>query len=283
MRPVVALLVTIAFATAATAAPRKVLVLPLDGTADAAITRQLTATVQKLARVIDGQVKPGDSTFTDAAAAVGCDPKTPACVETVRTTLGVDELVYGTASQDAGTITVVVRRKAKDQPPRELVVTLAATDSPDRIEATVLPLFTGSAPAPEVVAPAPQLPAPEPARPEVAPAPARSPSRARVLGIASVAGGGAMLLVGFALWQSKAGLQDDIDGHPTATRDDFRDLQRLEDQAQSRALFGNLMVASGLALGGLGAWLLWRDHQARVRIAPVPLEGGAGVTVMVRR
>jgi len=54
--------------------------------------------VQKLARKTAGNVANGDTTFAETAAAVGCDPAAADCAETVRTTLGVDELVWGTAT-----------------------------------------------------------------------------------------------------------------------------------------------------------------------------------------
>jgi hypothetical protein len=292
---VVAIAALIAFAATAIAAPpsRKVLVLPLDGNVDPATRAKLTASVQKLARVIDGQVKQGDTNFADAAAAVGCDPKAPSCADTVRTTLNVDEVVYGTATQTAGTITVVVRRKSKDAPPREITATLADKDPPDRIETAVLPLFTGSTPPPPVVEPPAVEPQPEPA--PIAPPPIAAPiaetphpvSRERALAIAATAGGGAMVLVGLILWRGAGGLQQEIDDHPANTAEDFEELQRLEDKAGSRATFGNVMVFGGIALAGVGVWMLWREHRrastSAVLITPAPVAGGATLTLTVRR
>ena len=125
------------------AGPRSVQVLPIDGNADAATRKKITASVQKLARVIDGKLELGTTTFADTAAAVGCDPATPSCAESVRTTLDVDELVYGTATMQNGQVMVVVRRKAAGSAPREQMASMSAQDSPDRIEPTLLPLFTG--------------------------------------------------------------------------------------------------------------------------------------------
>ena len=108
-------------------------------------------------------------------------------------------------------------------------------------------------------------------------------SRDKKFGLVGAVGGGAMFVIGLALWSSKSSLQEDIDAHPTATVQDFEDLQALEDKAGSRAIAGNLMVFGGLALGGFGAWLLWRDHKAKrgVMVTPAPVEGGATVTLTI--
>src|SRR5215208_6700504 len=93
-RPILAILVGLALTSSAVAGPHKVLVLPLDGDAAPELRAKYSASVQRLARTLDGKVTPGDVTFTDTATAIGCDPKTPKCAEDVRATLGVDELVY---------------------------------------------------------------------------------------------------------------------------------------------------------------------------------------------
>ena len=62
----------------ATAGVRKVKVMPIDGNADPALRAKLDATVQKLARSIDGKLEIGTTSFADAALAVGCDPSAPA-------------------------------------------------------------------------------------------------------------------------------------------------------------------------------------------------------------
>ena len=207
----VALVVVLALAAQAIAGPNKVLVLPIDGDADPAIRTKLTASVQKLARIIDGQVRPGGTSFAETAAAVGCDPLTPECAENVRTTLGVDELVYGTANVQQGQVTVVVRRKVKDAPPREVTTTLAIADSPERLEPVLFPLFSGTGPIEPVKTPTdgklpdaklPDVQLPDGKRPdgsEPLPAPKPRATRERNLGIAATAGGGVLVLAGLAL------------------------------------------------------------------------------------
>jgi hypothetical protein len=287
------LLLVLAFTTQAVAGPRKVLVLPVDGNADAATRAKLTASIQRLARVVDGQVQPGDATFADTAVVVGCDPKTSSCAEDVRTTLGVEELVYGTATVQQGQVTVVVRRKLKGAPVREVTTTMGEKDAPEKLEPRLLPLFGTGTPPTDVALvppdPPPDRVVPDPAPPDpVDPVPdldapmpevPKAHRRDRNLGIAASAGGGVLLLIGFALWSSKSSVQGDIDTHPTATVEDLQDLRALEDKAATRANVGNLMVLGGLALGGVGGWLLWRDHKAQLVVTPTVTDHGAAMTL----
>ena len=292
MKRALCALVVLAFTSQAVAGPRKVLVLPIDGTADQATRTKLTASVQKLARVIEGQVQPGDTTFAETAAAVGCDPETPECAETVRTTLGVDEVVYGTATVQGTKVTVVVRRKVKDRAPKEVTATFATT-APAQAEPTLLPLFSSAIdePTPDPVikpdpGPDPQPdpitdPQPEPLPPVAEPK--RPTSQKRALGISAIIGGSAILLAGFGLWSTASGMQDDIDRHSVDDIDDIRELQALEDKASSRAWIGNLCVVVGLALGGYGGYVLYKDREGRrVTVTPTPVPGGgAGVTLTI--
>ena len=102
MRLVVTLIVGLALSSATRvmppAAPRKVLVLKLDGNADPAERARLQGEVARLAHEDNVVVTMGDTTLAETASLVGCDPAAPACLESVRQTLGVDEIVYGTAT-----------------------------------------------------------------------------------------------------------------------------------------------------------------------------------------
>ena len=295
MKRVLCALVLFAFASQAIAGPRTVLVLPIDGNADATTRAKLTTSVQKLARVIEGQVQPGDTTFAETAAAVGCDPTTPACAETVRTTLGVDEVVYGTATAQGTKVTVVVKRKVKDRAPKEVSATVSAS-TPAQAEPTLLPLFSTEiedVPEPTrdpVVQPDPiATPTPDPdpdpvAEPPPPVVPPKKPtSQKRALGISAIIGGSAIFLAGLGLWSTASGMQDDIDRHPVEDLEDIRALRALEGKASSRAWFGNLCVVVGLALGGYGGYLLYKDREGRrVTVTPTPVPGGgAGVTITI--
>ena len=275
-----AVLVLCALAGGAAAGPRRVLALPLDGDADPAVRAKYSQSVQRLARQLGGQFAAGDATFTDTATAIGCDPSVPACAEDVRATLGVDELVYGTVTKQNGQLVLVVRRTAKGKPRREVSATLEASDSPERVEPAILPLFHDRKPAGTgdgTVGP-PLKERPEP--PPTPPIPATPPRRERTLGIAAAIGGGTLVVISFALWASASGLKSQISDHPVETFNDFQRLREIEDTASSRAWTGNAMFVAGLAVGGLGGWLLYRDHKAhRAVIAPAPIENGAGITI----
>ena len=56
---------------------RKVLVLPIEGDADPALRKQLTAELVALAKSEGGTVTTGYTTFSETAAAIGCDPEAP--------------------------------------------------------------------------------------------------------------------------------------------------------------------------------------------------------------
>ncbi|HWO18656.1 MAG TPA: hypothetical protein VNO30_07760 [Kofleriaceae bacterium] len=288
--PVLALLALVALTTSAFAGPGKVMVLPLDGDADPAIRAKYSASVQRLARTLDAKVTTGNATFSDTAVAIGCDPKAPACAEDVRATLGVDELIYGTVTKEDGKLVLVVRRVAKGKQRREVTTRLEASDAPARAESELQPLFqksndksndttndttndqTNDSPAGGV--------SPQPPGPPTAENPGDTPRtplrRQKVLGYAAVGGGATLLLISFALWSSASGLEDDIDAHPVANLNDFTSLVALEDTARSRAWAGNALFLAGLAVGGLGGWILYRDRKAQhTVVAPAPAPGGA--------
>lgn len=266
----------IVFALGATAmaGPKRVLVLPLDGNADPATRARLNAAVQKLAKQEAAAVTVGDATFDETAAAVGCIPTAAKCAISVRTTLGVDELIYGTVSSDpSGQATVVIRRSSvTNNPPRESTVTLPAAEPTDRTEAQLAPLFGVTVTAP-VIEP---VPAPLPPPP---PPPPRDHTR-RNVGIAAATGGGAVLVIGLALWASASSKQDEIDRAPTLTVDQLRALQDLEDEAQTRAIVGDVLVVGGLVLGGVGAWMLYKHHRERpVVVTPAVTPTSAAVLI----
>ena len=281
-----AALLVLALATPVAAAPYKVLVLPLDGNAPADTRKKLSASFQKMARVLDGTVEPGNTSLADTATAIGCDAAKLACVENVRATLGVDELVYGTADDDAGTITVVAKRYRKGKPLRELTVSQAAADPPSNIEPQLLPVF-GNEPLPASgTSTDPTVPDPNTAitgpvqQPQAGVVEGGSSSnRERNIWIGVTAGGGLFVAIGLALWSQASNLQDDINDANTNSDGDFENLQELEDKASSRAWTGNIFVIAGLAVAGYGGYRLWKHKKSDVVVTPAPVEGGAAVFV----
>lgn len=279
IRRLVAVLLVLGLVSPVAAAPRKILVLPLDGTAPADTRTKLSASFQRMARVLDGEVQPGNTSLVDTATAIGCDPEQPACVENVRATLGVDELVYGTADERDGVITVVATRYRKGKPARRLTVTQAASEPPNAIEPQLLPVF-GNDPLPTDPTTTTTTTTEEPVP---APQPEGGPSkRERNIWIGVTAGGGVLLALGLALWAQAKSLQDDIDSAPTNTAADFDRLADLEDRASSRAWTGNVFVVAGFAVAGYGGYRLWKYFKTRnVTVTPVPTEGGAAVTLTI--
>ena len=284
-------LAALGFATPAAAAPHKILVLPTDGTADAATRAKLTAQIVKLSKGLDGQVATAGATFADTALAVGCDPQAPGCSDQVLATLGVDELVWATATKDNGQTRVVVRRATKGTPPREISTTIAPSDSTDRIDAGMAPLFAASATKPDPAV-SPSVPPPDvavaplasgsPAGPDQVPSPELPEAHHdRTMGIAFAAGGGVALVLGLALWGSYSSLQDKIDTHVTTTRSDFDDLKALENRAATYAIAGDGLVLAGLAAGGLAAYYLYWKPNHRIAVTPVPIGNGAGLTFTI--
>ena len=269
----------IAITTTVAAGPRKVLVLPLDGTADAALRTKLAASVQKLSASIDGEVTNGDTTYPETAAAVGCDPNKPSCVDSVLTTLAVDELVWGTARTANGKTTITVRRATKGAPVREQSTTIQSPDPADKAEGGLQPLFGPVAPVGSadvgsgsaVVDAAKPLPPGPPVD-----------TRQRDLGIGLAVGGGAALIVGLALWSHESGLQSEIDAHAALTLADIQALKKLEDSASAYAWGGNILILIGLGVGAAGGYYLWKDHQHhKATLTPAPVETGTGMTLVL--
>lgn len=266
-----ALVVLMIVAASAAAAPRRVLVLPLDGNAEPALRAKLNLTVQKLARSTSDDVSLGDTTFSETAAAVGCDPASPACAETVRTTLGVDELVWGTTTWTDGQTHLVVNRLVAKEPARSGSVLLAPQDSPEKADAALAPLFDGTATVPDVIEPPP---------PPIEPVTPPYDNRKRNKGIIFAAGGGLALVIGLALWSNKSSVQQDIDDAPTDDPADFARLEELESRAFKYAMIGNVMVLTGLAVGGYGGWIIYQDrNERRLTVTPQITPTAAGVAV----
>jgi hypothetical protein len=280
----------LALARPAAGASHKLLVLPVAGTADPATRMKLTTELAKVARSFGGGVVTAEATFDDTALAVGCDPRAPTCGDQVMAALGVDELVWGTATRDVSQTHLVVRRAAKGGLVREAATTIATGDPPERADAAIASLFATatrepwSAPGGAVDTPwniagqhAPGAVPPAPAVPQVT-----YPESDHRAAIALVVSGGIAVTVGIALWASYASLQGSIDRHPTATRADFDDLTALEDRAKTFSLVGNILVPVGLGAGALGAFYLAQNPGRRhVTVVAAPLAHGAGLLLAI--
>jgi len=273
---IVALFTIIALFTSVVAQPAaKVLVLPLDGNTPQAQRDAINASVVKLAKgSIKGDVTVGETTFNETASAVGCDPALASCAEQVRTTLAVDELVYGTANSADGNTTITVKRASAGQDPRTQHSVIKGTDPPETAEANLQTLFapsqgSGSGAGSGSAAPA--------VREGIF-----STTQGK-LAVGLWAGGGLALIAGLSLWSSASGKQDDIDNHPRQTIAEINDLKALEDDAASTANWGNLFVVLGLAAAGAGTYFFIKHRKSReattVTAAPAPTGDGMGLIV----
>lgn len=329
-RAVLVSLLVGALASPALAAPPTVMVLRTEGRADGKTRAKIDAALLHLATSTAAQASPGDITFTDATAAVGCEPETQACRDQVIEMLAVDEIVYATVSPKPGGLEVEVHRVTRGST-RDGKMLLASGASPDKLDG-IAPLFGGAAPAttepvtatkpttttrpatpakpavavtattsattettasePVTTEPAPLPTASEPTAPVVTtPAPTPgvqadvAPRRPNTrLQIAGMAGGGAMVLLGFILWGEAASIQEEVDNHPTATRKQLEDLAALERRGDSYAGWGNVMFIGGAVLGGISTYYFVKGRKARratqtARIAPALIGHGAGFTL----
>ena len=142
--------------------PHKVLVLQSEGKADGAVRTKIDGAVLKLAKGLpQADVSPGDTTLSDAAAAVGCKPDTSACRDEIMGMLGVDELVYTTLTPKPGGTEVQVHRSVKGGSTTEAKQVVSGSQA-DKLD-NIATLF-GAKPAPAFQPPGTK---PDPAKPEI--------------------------------------------------------------------------------------------------------------------
>lgn len=295
-------LVVVGLVAPAAADPRTVQVLKTQGKLDATTRAQVDAAILKFAR-LDATATPGDITFAEAAAAVGCQPEVVACREEVRAMLAVDEVIYATAEKQRGGIDVTVYRIGAGGTSREMTTTIAPGQPADQLDG-IAPLFMTTRPS----SPAPE-PTPEPGAAPTAPAaaplendggdsqPAAEPSptpgqpqvdaptwRHRRLELTGMIGGGAMVFVGLMCWGGAADIQGQIDDAPTATRAQLDALQDLEDRGDTYSALGNVLFLGGAIIGGISTYYFIKDRRrARsgmtAQIMPTVLDHGAGFAI----
>ncbi|HUS29550.1 MAG TPA: hypothetical protein VMZ53_13650 [Kofleriaceae bacterium] len=280
---IVIVIAAFVLAATVTAGNRKVFVLPVDGNAPNAQRIGINDAIVSLAKTgMDGDVSSGDTTFNETAAAVGCTPDQASCAETVMTTLAVDELVWGTAQTENGSTTVTVHRMAKGESPREQKSVIPESANGLAVSTGLTPLFSrdqgiGSAEGSDAGSGSAAVERPRPK--------SFFDTTERKLGVGLGAASVTCLIIGFSLWSSESGLQDQIDAHPRDTLGQLQDLHELEDRAASKALWGNVFVVLGVAAGGVSGYYFWKDHKNRSErttvIAPVPTADGTGVKMVL--
>jgi hypothetical protein len=307
-----------ALSTVADAAPRQVLVMKAEGKVAEDVRARIDATIFVLARNLEGEVKQGDITFTEAATAVGCTGDTATCKDDVLGMLAIDEIVVISVSPaPSGEVRVTVARATRTAPPRETTAYTPAADPAPKLASALGALFnlgatatatttstspttTGGAPPPEdqlpttdphpttTTTPPPATNATSSSTITAAPngsiaGPTDRPSRRRLYIGGMIAGGG-LVLVGALFYGAASATQEQIDEHPVATRNDLLELQDLEAKGDSQALVGNVAFFSGLVVGGVSGYLFWRDRRRSSRsasIAPLVVDGGGGIVVTI--
>jgi hypothetical protein len=317
MKRAIAMVGVLALVSPAAADPRKVVVMQSEGRADPALRAKVDAAILKLVRATDPEATVGDISYSDAAAAVGCKPEDAACREEVVGMLAVDELVYATVTPKPGGTAIAVHRVSKGSTTRDAQMLLPAGQAPDRLDG-IAPLFGGkpttsappdkpaitatttittptpTEPPPRETAPLPVAPTPPPAK-ESEPLAAVPPSvptdhaegRAghQRLELIGVIGGASLVVVGVFLWGQANVIDGKIASAPTRTRADLQYIQDLETTGDADATWGNVLVVTGVVVGGVSAYFLWKDHKAQrartASITPAVFDHGAGLVLTV--
>lgn len=295
------LLVSLALTQTAYAEGRKILVLQSEGRVDAKTRARIDVAVVNLAKSGTDQVTPGEITYSDAAALVGCKPEEASCKDEVIQTLAVDEIVIVVVTPKPGGLEVSVRRVAKGAASRE-AVTIVSTDKPDKLDAVgtlfgrpgTAPTTTEPVTTPPTVGPEPTTePTTKPVVTEPAPTVGSAELRddrarkRRRLHLAGMGGGGGMFLIGILLWSKANGLQSEIDSAMPRNERELDQLRDLESRGASYAGWGNFFVLGGLALGGVSTYFFLKARRANKRAAstawlgPALFDRGAGVMLTI--
>ena len=143
-------LVLLAAMASSALANSKLLILHSEGRADVKTRAKVDGAIVRVARTGPEAITPGEITFSEAAAMIGCRAEDAACATEVAQSLGVDEVVIVTVTpKPPDGYEVKVRRAGKT--PKD-ATTVVAVDKLDRLDA-LAPVFGGKAPA--VVGPTP--------------------------------------------------------------------------------------------------------------------------------
>lgn len=316
MRLAVATLLGVALAAPAHAAAPKVKIAVTDiktvqGVAKGTATILSEIVVSEVARRGYAVISQGDIDsmlgFEKQKQMLGCSEET-SCLAEIGGALGVEYLITGQVGKIGSRFrisllvvdarkAVVVARAAEFTEANEDALAETSEEMVGKLlkEVAELRQASGAAaakretkPEPAAVAKAAPPPTAErkpdlEARPReespVAPAtPAERARSARVRGWWMVGGGGALLLIG-----AGAGLQ--ARSELSKLSDAWRlDPAKYQDEYDSRtkasrtlSIVADTSFVAGVGLAGWGTWMLLRKEPAAVTVAPVPLDGGAGL------
>ncbi len=269
-------------------ADKRAQVFPLSGsglpdklaTAPAKLTKALATSISAVVASVP---------IEDAAGLLECDPENSTCLAAVAKSLGVERLVFGTISSQAG---------------GKLKVTLTRFDvGPDRQQQTFeLEGGTTEQLATELVKASSSLfggvSIEEDPKPDPTPGPGPDkpvedkgvPGKITTGTWALVGGGAVLAAAGVVMLASAQSIKRDVQNAPTDTLDDIRRLRALEDKGVQRTLIGNVMLIGGgaaLAAGVVRAIIQRKSTPSAVAddpiVQPVPTEGGAVIMLTVTR
>lgn len=302
MKRAISIILLGVMASTALAEPHKIVVLQTEGRADASTRAKIDTTIIKLASTGGTLVSPGDITFTDAAAAVGCKPEVAACRDEVLGMLAVDEVIYATTTLKPGGTEIEVHRVTRGGTMRDAKMLLATGQAADNLD-NLAPLFTDAGPTTTPVIsktlPDPQAPTtlPDATDPQPSPITTTRPSitqqvdtgpnpMGRRLQLAGMIGGGTLTLIGFLLWGEAGTIQEEVDEHPVNTAAQLDDLKLLEARGDSYAAWGNVMFLGGAVIGGIATYYFIKGRRAANRsqtvgIAPAVFDHGGGITLTI--
>lgn len=251
-------------------------IAPMEGDAPTPVRDAVTAALLTYANEHGDTASTAATSMSDAASALGCTLPDAACAEAVRSTLGVDAIVWGTATGRGPTTIDLYRVDAHGLVTHRQTVVAAGRPSDSAVD-QILPELYGRTAA--IAAADPTLVVPPPPMVE----PARN--HRKPLLITGVVGGSVFMLVGISLWSHASGLQDQIDSAPVRTAADIQALQDLENRADSSSRWGNIMFVSGLAVGSIATYYLVKELRRpthnKIALLPMVLPHGAGLTLTV--
>lgn len=283
--------------------PPHVVVFPAEGQVAGKLAKApaaVTTAVADAARRSGANVEVAKGSVADAITLAGCEEKDPTCLGKVATTMDAELVVsISVAPADTGVfVDIDVGKRDAAEPTRANWILdgsdVAAIQAAAGKEADAL--FSGGRAAGPTAGDAPRGPATPTGldlRDDTGPAP--SPEEDRPTGFGKIrwyawgaTGAGVALMVGGAVFLVGASnKQDEIDRAQTTSLADFRELESLEDDAASQAMWGNIMVGAGLVATGLGVTLAIlemrspSDERQTVSVAPAAFDHGAGLSLTV--
>lgn len=103
------------------------------------------------------------------------------------------------------------------------------------------------------------------------------------LELGGMIGGGSAITLGLLLWAGASSTQTEINAAPSRTQSDLNHLRDLESRGDFYATAGNVLVATGVLVGGIATYLYIRDRRsasaATARLTPALLPHGAGLVL----